>query len=295
MARASFFQQPAGPEYYPDVGYEEQALPRIMERFAQKAEASRTRRREAQALSEMGLTIPGYEVEPEPRTMLGRVGRGVSDILGPAPQPISEVGKTLLKSQLEVRTELAKVGIASKEQRTKMATTLRGEFTKQSKTWKTIRDSYGRVKESSVDPSAAGDLALIFNYMKILDPGSVVRESEFANAAASGAWGSRLQAAGLKIMRGERLSADMRADFVDRANRLYGAKQRQHQQLENTYTGLATRSGVDPKDVVLEFGLAEEGPKGTTRFNVNGVVYDIPEAEVTEFQNVYPNAKIITR
>ena len=34
----------------------------------------------------------------------------------------------------------------------------------------------------SKDPSAAGDLAMIFTYMKILDPTSVVREGEQATA-----------------------------------------------------------------------------------------------------------------
>ena len=36
--------------------------------------------------------------------------------------------------------------------------------------------AYGRVVASAEDPSPAGDLALIFNYMKVLDPGSTVRD-----------------------------------------------------------------------------------------------------------------------
>ena len=50
---------------------------------------------------------------------------------------------------------------------------LRDDFRSESKEFVKVRDAYGRIL--STDASAAGDLALIFNYMKILDPGSVVR------------------------------------------------------------------------------------------------------------------------
>ena len=51
-----------------------------------------------------------------------------------------------------------------------------------------VRDAFNRVVTSAEDPSAAGDLALIFNFMKTLDPGSVVRESEFSTAAQAGSF-----------------------------------------------------------------------------------------------------------
>ena len=107
-------------------------------------------------------------------------------------------------------------------------------------------------KASATDPSPAGDLALIFNYMKILDPGSVVRESEFATAAATGAWGERLKAAGLMILEGVRLSPKMRADFLDRAGRLFKAQQGTQKTLINRYTKLSNRFGLNPQDVITE-------------------------------------------
>ena len=35
-------------------------------------------------------------------------------------------------------------------------------------------------------PDAAGDMALIFSYMKMLDPNSTVREGEYATAQDAG-------------------------------------------------------------------------------------------------------------
>ena len=56
---------------------------------------------------------------------------------------------------------------------------LRKEFTglQKIKDFSKVSDAYTRVVESSRDPSAAGDLALIFNYMKVLDPGPEPRRS----------------------------------------------------------------------------------------------------------------------
>ncbi|MEM8882399.1 MAG: hypothetical protein AAGC82_17565, partial [Pseudomonadota bacterium] len=59
---------------------------------------------------------------------------------------------------------------------------LRKEFIGQTtvKDFRKQAEAFGRIDASAFEPSPAGDLALIFNYMKVLDPGSVVRESEFA-------------------------------------------------------------------------------------------------------------------
>ena len=53
---------------------------------------------------------------------------------------------------------------------------LRKEFNDQSKYFKGIAQSFGKVL--GTDPTAAGDVSLIFAYMKMLDPGSVVREAD---------------------------------------------------------------------------------------------------------------------
>ena len=150
---------------------------------------------------------------------------------------------------------------------------LRSQFVKLSTDFIKVRDSYNRVDASAQDPSAAGDLAMIFNYMKILDPGSVVRESEFATAAASGGYGERLKAAGERILRGQRLSEEMRNDFVDRGKRLYEKQLETHQNLRSEYDRLAKEFYVEPSHVIVDFlnkesGVSpeEQGEQGT----VNG-------------------------
>ena len=109
--------------------------------------------------------------------------------------------------------------------------------------------SYQRVLDSASDPSPAGDLALIFNYMKILDPGSVVRESEFATAAASGSLGERWIAIGQKLLNGERLSPAMRRDFVNRAGELFQGSSELFGRLNNRYNDLSGQYGIDPSRI----------------------------------------------
>ena len=58
--------------------------------------------------------------------------------------------------------------------------TVRKEFLTESKDFVQVRDGFRRVM--SAKPTPAGDMALVFGYMKLLDPGSAVRETEYANA-----------------------------------------------------------------------------------------------------------------
>lgn len=108
--------------------------------------------------------------------------------------------------------------------------------------------AYTRVVQSAKNPSPAGDLSLIFNYMKVLDPGSVVRESEFATAAGARAELTRAQESGTvipavvaqamqRVETGLRLLPEQRQDFVNRAGMLYQGAVEQHAPFRNFYAG----------------------------------------------------------
>ena len=132
--------------------------------------------------------------------------------------------------------------------------TLRKEFEKGTKDFIKVRDAFGRIQASASDPSAAGDLALIFNFMKVLDPGSTVREGEFATAASAAGIGQRLRAQYNKVIEGTRLSDTQRSDFVNRAQKLYASQLKQYQSHEDYYRGLAETYNLDPENVVYGMG-----------------------------------------
>lgn len=127
---------------------------------------------------------------------------------------------------------------------------LRKEVNAQLKPYAEVGDMWAKVRQAGQNPTAANDLALIFGYMKILDPGSVVREGEFANAQNSAGIPDRLRATYNNILRGERLTEAQRQGFLQSA---YGAVQSQVPRVQSVvdyYTNVATAVGVKPEAVI---------------------------------------------
>ena len=113
--------------------------------------------------------------------------------------------------------------------------------------------AYGRVVASAQDASAAGDLALIFNYMKVLDPGSTVREGEFATAAQTGGIDDQIVSLYNKVKNGQRLTIAQRNDFGDRATRLYDNAEQNFLSLYNQFAEIAARQDMDVSDALISF------------------------------------------
>jgi len=138
------------------------------------------------------------------------------------------------------------------EDRIKIEKDLRKEVYDRSKVFQDVDDAWTRVQVSAKDPSPAGDMALIFNYMKMLDPGSTVREGEFATAQQTGSVDDRIVSLYNQIITGTRLSAPQRADFTKRAKSLYRAAESKNKKMTAKYKALAKRYNVDPVNVVLD-------------------------------------------
>jgi hypothetical protein len=162
------------------------------------------------------------------------------------------------EKQEEKQIEKLKLLRETQKKNTDTETTLRKEFQGVTKDFREVRNAYDRVLRSAEDPSAAGDLALIFNYMKILDPGSVVREGEFATAANSGSIPSRIRAKYNKLLEGERLDNKMRNDFVQKSKSLYKGRKETYTKEVKGFTDLAKRYGLNPDNVVIDYFLDEK-------------------------------------
>jgi hypothetical protein len=142
-------------------------------------------------------------------------------------------------------------------------TKLRKEYLSESKDFIKTRDAHTRVIASAEDPSPAGDLALIFNYMKVLDPGSTVREGEFATAQTAGSVPTRVWSLYNQVMEGTRLTASQRGDFTTRSQKLFDAGLKNQTSLVDRYQDLAKRNNLAPENVVIQFrlpGQAEQQP-----------------------------------
>lgn len=126
--------------------------------------------------------------------------------------------------------------------------TLRDEYTAQTANFRVITDAYKKIMTTA--DTGAGDMSLLYQYVKLLDPGSVVRESEFATAAASGSFGDQIQGAAQRIATGKRLTPELKAQFRNEAQNIFDQQQSSANQTAEQYRRLATDYGLDPTRVV---------------------------------------------
>lgn len=140
------------------------------------------------------------------------------------------------------------------------------DFLKVSKDFKTIRDFYDRIEVSAQNPSPAGDLGVIFSYMKMLDAQSTVREGEQATAENARGVPESVRTAYNRFLTGTKLGAGQRADFINRARQIYQTELKLHQRTEQFFKEKATRNGLNPGNVVLDLrsmqAPAEGAPSG---------------------------------
>lgn len=105
--------------------------------------------------------------------------------------------------------------------------------------------NYQKIKNANENPSPAGDISLIFGFMKMIDPGSTVREGEFATAANAGSVPTRVWGLYNKILEGERLTDTQRQDFTDQALFIWDAQHKLQRQVDQRYEEFAKQNNID--------------------------------------------------
>lgn len=125
----------------------------------------------------------------------------------------------------------------------------------------TIGRIAGQVRDGR-NVSAQDDLALIFAFMKVLDPTSVVREGEFANAQNTGGISENVVNAYNKALNGERLTDRQRSEFFRTANGMMRDRQANYQEIVNRQRDLASQYGLSPDRVApAQPGGGQQGPR----------------------------------
>ena len=128
---------------------------------------------------------------------------------------------------------------------------LRDDYTIASKPFVGIRDAYNTIKASLAGPiTAVSTLAGATKFMKMIDPESVVRESELQMALkAAGLW-DRFTNLHNWVMKGQVLTPTQAEQIKEIAGVLYDTASQQQQKLDQYYGGLATQYGLEQKRVI---------------------------------------------
>lgn len=110
---------------------------------------------------------------------------------------------------------------------------------------------FDKVKDGFENPSAVGDIGMIYGYMKLIDPSSSVKEGEVA--LAEQAKGIPSQVLGLynKAVKGQRLGQDVRQDFYNKALSQVDKAKKRYSKFANQYTKIANGRGLNPENVVV--------------------------------------------
>jgi hypothetical protein len=119
----------------------------------------------------------------------------------------------------------------------------------------------------------ASQIALVFSYMKTLDPTSVVRESEYATAENARGVPESVRNQYNKVLQGARLTPKQVDDFVNQGKTTAKEWKRQQDHLLKTFNARAQRARVNEGDVTVDWfdGLdfsAPAAPTGPARFNL---------------------------
>lgn len=130
---------------------------------------------------------------------------------------------------------------------------MRDDFTKQSQPYIVVRDAYQRVQASRGDKTAAGDMALLYSYMKLLDPTSAVRETEYANAENAAGVPERIRNLFNKAKDGQFLDDKQRDQFRSTADGLFAKQQASHDKLRGEFSRLAGLRNFNPAEVVVDY------------------------------------------
>lgn len=166
------------------------------------------------------------------------------------------------QKRAELSAELGAMGITGQQQQG--ALQLADDFEKQTADYAQVRNSYQQLAQLATKATPAADIGIVFSYMKMLDPGSTVREGEAATIRNAAGIPERVRLAYNRALSGEGLDSSQRVDIVRTARTLYNTAQADHQDVVKTFTDRATALRVPPSLVVREIAEPRIGAETST-------------------------------
>jgi len=139
---------------------------------------------------------------------------------------------------------------------------LRKEFQGRTKVYGELGTTFNNIKSSAEAKNGPGDIALITGFMKMLDPGSVVRETEFATARDTAGLYTRLENSLKKAETGQFLQPNQRSEFVNLAKQYLDSAQKKAGDEKKALGVVVKNYRLNPENV---FGPETEAAPGGQR------------------------------
>jgi hypothetical protein len=158
---------------------------------------------------------------------------------------------------------------------------LRKEYQGRTKVYGELGTTFNNIQSSAGAKTGPGDIALITGFMKMLDPGSVVRETEFATARDTAGLYTRLENSLKKAESGQFLQPNQRQEFVNLAKQYYESAQKKAEEDKKALGVVVKNYRLNAENV---FG-PEQAPQAPlpTSATIGGKTYPRP-ASFTDAQ-----------
>ena len=187
---------------------------------------------------EQGVTTQAADMtQPQITTQPGQVT--------PTTQPVSQPAQSpIIKKQAQSKQDIFK-----QEQ------DIRKDYisTPEVKAFNEMKTSFGQINAGLNAKSAAGDLTAATKFMKLLDPGSVVRESELYLAMDATGVLDKATNYYARLARGEKLTPSQREDFRNIANQLFKAAENTKLNYDKQYEEIAKNNNLDPSKIIVNY------------------------------------------
>ena len=210
------------------------------------------------------MKLGGYSVGKPAPTLGQSIGVGIQSYLkGKQAEEDrqSKRSQNSLKNQLEMakylneiqKMQLDQQKTAKDDAKTKFTQEkdLRKEFTALAKPFRETITNFNKAYAfaSKKNPTGASDIALVFAYMKALDPRSVVRENEQASTENAGGVPAYIRNAWNKLSTGQKFDPQVRKDILDASKSLVLGQIQSQKDLESEYLGYSQRNNLNQENV----------------------------------------------
>ena len=171
------------------------------------------------------------------------------------PQITTQPGQVTQPAAAPTQAPIVKKQAQSKQDIFKQEQDIRKDYinTPEVKAFNEMKTSFGQINAGLNAKSAAGDLTAATKFMKLLDPGSVVRESELYLAMDATGVLDKATNYYARLSRGEKLTPSQREDFRNIANQLYKAAENTKLNYDKQYEEIARTNNLDPSKIIVNY------------------------------------------
>lgn len=229
-----------------------------------RASGQEDKAKQTEAIIEAGKLNPNFVVDyykgilpffPEGQKVYDQLNENLA---APGDRALTEADTRLKNADAalkEIEAGLKKTGAVTPEKRFEQEEKLRKDYQTRTGVYNELGSTFDNLTASAASGTAAGDIALITSFMKMLDPGSVVRETEFAKAQDTGGLFVQLQGM-LEKAKSGRLFPDspegkkQRQDYVDLAGKYYKSAEKKKDSDFKLIERVANGYGLDMAKIV---------------------------------------------